>query len=169
MSVADGLIDANIRALDGSAGLITRLDDALYRRTIGAQVRHTLDFYGCLLDGLVSGRVDYAARARVPLLETSRAAACERHQTIAGALAALEPSATARRILVRAESTGPADDESLWSPSSVRRELEFLLSHTVHHQALMAEMLRAGGIDPGSDLGVAPSTLRHRSRLALAS
>jgi hypothetical protein len=46
--------------------------------------------------------------------------------------------------------------------------LQFLLSHTVHHFALMALILRAQGADPGDDFGVAPSTLEHR-RAALAS
>ena len=42
------------------------------------------------------------------------------------------------------------------------RELLFLISHTVHHFALIAFMLRSFGIEPGDKFGVAPSTLRYR-------
>jgi hypothetical protein len=54
---------------------------------------------------------------------------------------------------------GPAGP---WSRSTAARELQFLVSHTVHHYALIAFILRANGIDPGADFGVAPSTLAHR-------
>jgi hypothetical protein len=41
------------------------------------------------------------------------------------------------------------------------RELGMLLSHTVHHYALIAMLLRARGIEPPADFGVAPSTRAH--------
>ena len=51
-------------------------------------------------------------------------------------------------------------------PSTVRRELIFLVSHTVHHYALIAVMLRHQAVGLPADFGVAPSTLRHQRRLA---
>ncbi|MBP6670575.1 MAG: hypothetical protein KA180_14065, partial [Gemmatimonadales bacterium] len=51
-----------------------------------------------------------------------------------------------------------------WSDSSVKRELQFLVSHTVHHYALIKELLRREGFDPGAEFGVAPSTLQARDR-----
>ncbi len=55
-----------------------------------------------------------------------------------------------------------AADESSWATSSVERELQFLRSHTVHHFALIAVILRLSGLEPGEEFGVAPSTLRYR-------
>jgi hypothetical protein len=43
----------------------------------------------------------------------------------------------------------------------VGRELQYLLSHTIHHYAIIGSILRAQGVEPGPDFGVAPSTLRH--------
>jgi hypothetical protein len=43
------------------------------------------------------------------------------------------------------------------------RELEFLLSHTVHHYAIVAILCRLQGIAVDDGFGVAPSTLRHRT------
>jgi len=47
--------------------------------------------------------------------------------------------------------------------SSVRRELQFLQGHTVHHFALMATMLKFYGINVPRDFGIAPSTLVHET------
>ena len=45
--------------------------------------------------------------------------------------------------------------------SDTPRELVILLSHTVLHYPLIAVLLRAQGIGPPADLGVAPSRLAH--------
>lgn len=49
------------------------------------------------------------------------------------------------------------------SVSSLGRELQLLISHTVHHYAMMALVLRGQGIDPGPEFGVALSTFRYRA------
>jgi hypothetical protein len=51
---------------------------------------------------------------------------------------------------------------AVWCRSSVSRELQFLLSHTVHHYALIAMTLRAAGVELDEELGVAPSTLAYQ-------
>lgn len=48
-----------------------------------------------------------------------------------------------------------------WSISSLKRELQFLLSHTIHHYSLIALALRLQGFEPGAAFGVAPSTLKN--------
>jgi hypothetical protein len=42
--------------------------------------------------------------------------------------------------------------------SSVGREVAFVVSHTIHHNAIVAQMLRARGLDVAPRLGLAPST-----------
>jgi hypothetical protein len=56
------------------------------------------------------------------------------------------------------------DDSSPRSQSTIRRELQFLLSHTVHHYALIAIILKIQGFDCDEDFGVAPSTLKYQRR-----
>ena len=53
------------------------------------------------------------------------------------------------------------EGETAWSYSSIFRELQFLLSHTIHHFALVAMLLRLQGCVPAVDFGVALSTLNH--------
>ena len=45
------------------------------------------------------------------------------------------------------------------------RELEFAISHTIHHHALIKERLRHLGIEFDEKFGVAPSTLEYRKGL----
>lgn len=66
------------------------------------------------------------------------------------------------RVTLR--SVAGSGSEPDWSDSSVKRELQFLVSHTVHHYALIKELLRREGFDPGAEFGVAPSTLQARDQ-----
>ena len=69
-------------------------------------------------------------------------------------------------IEVRADVGTGEDPEKAWCGSTVARELRFLVSHTVHHYALIAMVLRGHGLDPGEEFGVAPSTLAYWSETA---
>lgn len=162
------IAEANVEVLQQGADLVRRLDDASFRNGIGPQVRHCLDFYGSFLAGLPAGRIDYDARERDVLVESSRRIALERTMAVIAALRGLGAGEASRPLQVRAEADVLPPGEPEWSPSSVRRELQFLLSHTVHHHALIAAMLRARGREPGEGFGVAPSTARHRATVARA-
>ena len=52
--------------------------------------------------------------------------------------------------------------------TSLARELEFLVSHTVHHYALVAVLAHAHGVIMPADFGMAPSTLKYRQTLSAA-
>jgi uncharacterized damage-inducible protein DinB len=52
--------------------------------------------------------------------------------------------------------------------TTVGRELVFVLSHTVHHNALIAVMARTLGVSVPDRFGYAPSTLAHLERPACA-
>ena len=162
------LAAANVASLEQGAALIRGLDDATFRAGIGPQLRHCLDFHACFLRGLHAGRVDYDDRERAPLLESSRRLALDAFVDVAEELATLEPSDAHRTLLVRSEGDSLPLGVDVWMPSSIGRELQFLLSHTVHHYALVAQLLRERGRDPGQGFGVAPSTQAHHARLAVA-
>lgn len=168
MSARPSPAAANVHVLRQGADLLSRLDDAAFRRAIGPQLRHILDFYTSFLRGLPGRRIDYDARERDPLVESSRRIAGLRFAEVIAALETITLEQAALPVDVRTEADTLAPGEPEWSTSSVRRELLFLLSHTVHHNALVKEMLRARGHAIGDDFGVAPSTIGHRARLACA-
>ena len=58
------------------------------------------------------------------------------------------------------------EDNPEFSRSSVLRELQFLVSHTVHHYAIIKLHLQLQGCDTARlvSFGVAPSTQSYRQR-----
>jgi hypothetical protein len=169
MNDGDRTAETNIRYLEQGAQLIRVLDDALFADCsrspfpggVGAQLRHCIDFYDCFLDGLAGGRVDYTLRRRDARIETDRNRAGQKLDELVRALSALGREQVGRELLVRTE--GVPTDET-WTRSTVRRELEFLISHTIHHYALIVLLLSTHGFRTPPELagfGVAPSTLSH--------
>lgn len=129
--------------------------------SVGDHFRHILDHYTALLEGWAGGRIDYENRRRDPAVSASPELARSRLLAQTEALSALT-AAAATPVLVRGE---PGD---LDTGSTLARELNFVLSHTVHHLALVAFMVRAGGRETPPGFGVAPSTLRHLASPACA-
>lgn len=166
------LIEDNVTVLRQGRELIDTLSAATYTEGqaplglsgVGPHVRHVSDFYLRFLgafDGSPAAgtprRIDYDARDRNPLTETDRGHA---QDVLARIIVGL------RRLAERADELDglPLEvrsDDSPWVSSNLSRELLSLLGHTVHHHALMAVVVRAGGGATPRDIGVAPSTLRH--------
>ena len=150
-----------IRSLDDD--LFTRGTGGRFRGGVGSQFRHCIDFYECMLRGFeLEEQVDYTARLREARLETDREYAAERLDQIAGRLEAIDPDVLDRRVQVRTETPVPGIPD--WCGSTIHREIQFLLSHTVHHYALIVALLGRLGYELAPhqvDFGVAPSTLAH--------
>jgi uncharacterized damage-inducible protein DinB len=152
------LLRQGIELLDGLSDSAYR-DAAVDRSSVGAQYRHILDHYRCLLHGLPDGRIDYDRRQRDPELENDRLAAARATRETLDQLRLLSRSAPALALQVR-QSAGSGEVEE--QPSSLGRELLFLVSHTVHHYAIIRLLLAERGVECDPDLGVAPSTLAYR-------
>jgi hypothetical protein len=162
------IIDDNIRFLEQGLQLLkgiadehyTHVEPPLYRNGVGAHIRHCLDHYVGLLDGIACAVVDYDARAREVEIETDRSYAISCIEALVERLKSLPENDSDRAIACKMDCG--SEDVQRMSSSSVRRELQFLISHTVHHYALIGMMLKHQGIEPHPDFGVAPSTLRYR-------
>lgn len=170
----DSLVQDNIDMIEQGRRLVESLTDEVFNATsrltlgasIGGHLRHNLDHYACFLRGLDSGRIDYDDRERAPDIETVSSAALAALGCAAGRFKAIPEAALDREIEVRMD-TGEGDERP-WTRSTVRRELQFLLSHTVHHYALIAMICRLHDSAVEPDFGVAPSTVKHRRRAAAA-
>lgn len=162
------LILANLHFLSQAERLVERLDDDLfsrpaegfYRSTIGGHLRHCLDHYDSFSNGLAEGQVDYDYRMRLPELESETAKALAKTQEVSTALKNLSEESTLSALRIKMDCGLSAVG---WQSSTVGRELQFLVSHTVHHFAMIGGICRELGIELESGFGVAPSTLRHRS------
>ena len=152
--------------LKQGSDLLRRIDDHAYSHVllgvtasaIGGHIRHCLDFYNRFLRGLATGRIDYDARVRNELVERDRKTAITNIETVINQLQSAPITDDQLSVQVKAEGGQSRLD---WGYSSISRELQFLMSHTVHHYALIVTMLRLQGYEPAADFGVAPSTLAH--------
>jgi hypothetical protein len=164
------LITANVRFLDQASALLSGLDTSTYTlqedggSSVGAHLRHILDHYSAFVSGVSTGEVDYDARARDLRIEENVDAAGALVADPKGKLLDL-PENLGDAVKIRMDHGGP--DIQL-SQSSPQRELQFLISHTVHHFALIKSVLRGGSTVVEADFGVAPSTLSYRSGSACA-
>ena len=166
----------NVHYLQQAMDLVGRLSDGAYAQTghalfnsgVGGHLRHCLDHYANFLQGLPGGRVDYDTRARDTQVEKDRQRAIAMMRDLVAGLRALQDQDGDRRIHVKMDCGDDGDPSAWWTESTVRRELQFLLSHTVHHFALIALILRIQGVQTGADFGVAPSTLRYQAGLQCA-
>lgn len=162
--IAHGIRD-NIQALRQGIDLLgtlsperyVRKTPACYNSSAGGHLRHVIEHYLGFLQGTETGEIDYEARARDPLIENDPAYATAQLEAIGERLGLIVGD---RVLRVRAESA-PSESPPVWGVSSVGRELEFLLSHTVHHYALIGVICRLAGDALPEDFGMAPSTLRY--------
>jgi len=132
--------------------------------SIGSHVRHCLDHVAALLRSVETGELNYDDRARGTAVESSRFAAIEAIEDLVRQLSGITAEYLDRAILVRVllfPGSAPTDVQS-----SFGRELAFVISHTIHHNALVAAMLRTLGIDPPERFGYAPSTLSNQQQAA---
>jgi uncharacterized damage-inducible protein DinB len=158
-------LQQGIELLSGlSVQRYTQRTPACFNSTAGGHLRHIIEHYFSFLNGTENGEIDYEARARDPLIENDPAYAIAQLESICDRIESL----TADQILrVRSEST-PVNAPPIWCASSTLRELEFLLSHTVHHYALIGVICQLAGQTLPKDFGMAPSTLRHLRAQELA-
>lgn len=175
MASSARLVEDNIAFLLQALELIRRLSNQVYAFSgssvggsgVGPHIRHVLDHYSNFIAGLEAGRIDYDARARDPRIETERLAAIKRIEELTAELrkVASRPDMALQIKMDCGDDTPP---ETWWSQSTLCRELQFLISHTVHHYAIIRMVLSLQGIEAGPAFGVAPSTLRHHARISCA-
>lgn len=155
-----------VEALLDIRDLVSRLPAEVYGKTpseftssIGKQVRHVVDMISCLQAGIAGGAVDYARRKRESAIETVPAAGQGALSIAAQQTDALALLPGSRTMLVAAELRSGAP-----TASTLGREVEFLLSHTIHHQALIRAICLAHGVRVSEHFGVADSTRRHYAK-----
>lgn len=160
-------IEGNLYLLRQGIELLHRLDDTAWREappghsTVGAQYRHVLDHYRCFLDGLTEGVVDYDARRRDPDTERDRAVAGRATEEVLDRLRLLGRTHLGLPLRV-AQSATDRDAGEDPQGSSLGRELLFLVSHTVHHYAIIKLLLEERGVSCDQAFGMAPSTLLYQ-------
>jgi len=152
-----------ITNLEEHQELLLKLSDKQYQyqskllsgASIGQHLRHVVEFYDCLLNGLSQQKINYEKRTRSLELENNRKTAINKISSIKEQLLSLELNS---RLYL--------EIEDLIIDTSVQRELYYNLEHSIHHQALIKVGLKEQNISNmvNADFGVAPSTLKYRKQ-----
>jgi uncharacterized damage-inducible protein DinB len=167
-------VEGNLIALRQAVEVLSRLDDETYATggaasgvsPVGVHFRHVFDHYQAFLAGLGTDAIDYDARQRQVPLETDRARAIAAAHGFMTDLGRLPADLVDRPVRITLRSVAGNDGAPDWSQSTLKRELQFLVSHSVHHYALIKELLRRSGVETGEEFGVAPSTIAARRHAA---
>lgn len=133
----------------------------LFKSGIGRHFRHIIEHYLSLINGYTS-KVNYDVRDRDLKLETDRKFAINTLRKLIDSIEIFEikPELIENHIEVTSND-GSNLDNPIWSKSTIRRELQFLISHTVHHYALIGLILKIMGVFVQDDFGKAPSTIKY--------
>ena len=157
------LIQQNQSFIDQAISLILKMQPAAYSQcseevfssSIGQHVRHCIEHYDELLVAHAEKRVvRYHARPRNVEVETDSEVAVNRLRFIHNQLDRVGSEDDALKVSDGGIATP--------SPTSLSRELEFLISHTVHHFALITVIANKFQIEVPENFGIAPTTLKHR-------
>lgn len=160
-------LQSNIHFIHQGIELLTLVSDDLYTKNngpynksgIGRHFRHIIEHYYSLIDNNFEGLIDYDSRERNLRLENDRQFMIA---SLSGVINSLETLKTDQskldsKIQVRSNE-GIGEENSPLSESTIRRELQFLISHTVHHYALIGLILETLGFKPDNSFGVAFNT-----------
>lgn len=167
-------VDALVQLLHQLAALIAALSDAQYIRcpvgpmesSIGGHLRHNLDHIRALLEGIDRGVIDYDDRERGTDVETDRSAAAREIARLEAKLRGISAVMLAQPITLR--YLPAVDARPVTVTSTIARELAFVQSHTIHHNAMIAAMaaLLEAAVPPR--FGYAPATLAYLDQAACA-
>lgn len=166
------LIESVIEALQQGDALLSQIADTMYTRalpgafnaTIGGHYRHCLDHFRSLLDAAGGGDLNYDHRERGTLIEQDRFAALNATRALLEGYRQLAAGVLNRSLQVTCK-TSTAAAGSQTAPSTVGREIMYVVAHAVHHYALIAIMCGLQGVSTPAGFGVAPSTLKHQLEL----
>ena len=125
--------------------------------SIGEHVRHVLEHISSLVACCPSAVLSYDHRTRGTAVETEPSAAVREMMRLDAALERWADRSLDEPVAVT--SVMAASGASVTGWSTMARELAFVMSHTIHHQAIVALLLEQQGTGlPDERFGYAPST-----------
>jgi hypothetical protein len=127
--------------------------------TIGEHVRHILEFYICLFDGLDTGKINYDQRKRDKRIETDKIFAINLIRHLQQKIDVQRKNYEALLELKYGDKT----DQNIRLKTNYERELAYNIEHTIHHLAIIKQGLKemCHYITLPENFGIASSTVRY--------
>jgi uncharacterized damage-inducible protein DinB len=157
------------RQLDDLATIVMSIDETTYvarpiaevSGSIGEHVRHCLDHIGALVAAQAARPLSYDLRERGTAVEHDRAEALQLIMRLKSAVNRWGERALDEPVCVASMLTTAGESVTGWS--TLGRELAFVNSHTIHHEAMIALLLSLAAREVPDRLGLAPTTPRRQS------
>lgn len=128
--------------------------------TIGKYLRHSVEFYLCLIQGIPSRTVNYDNKQREQRIETDRLYAFKILSVLSDQLKIHSHDHSLNLFINETSSDKPFE-------TSVNIELQYCLDHAIYHQSLIKVGLKELNLSNlvGSHFGVGHSPLKYESSL----
>jgi hypothetical protein len=135
--------------------------------TIGQHLRHTLEFFICLEQGIEKGTINYDKRAHDKLMERDKFITLAVLGRINDFIVQKQDGASLKLEV----GYDLNSDESTTLETNYWRELVYNIEHAVHHMAIMKIGIHEAApyINLPPNFGVAASTVRYHSEKESAS
>jgi len=159
------------RQLDDIASIVMSVGETTYvarpiadvSGSIGEHVRHCLDHIGTLVAATASMPLSYDRRERGTAVERDPAEALRLIMRLKAAVDRWGDRSLDEPLSVTSMLTARGDSVTGWS--TLGREVAFVNSHTIHHQAMIAVLLSLADLEVPDRLGLAPTTPRLVDRI----
>lgn len=136
---------------------------APYHSSIGVHMRHVLDIFDCIFEGIAANKVDLSARKRMELAELKTAEGIAYFQRIITCLESVQPAQYEDLILV-SDDLGLGKVEVNYTIASALIQAH---SHAIHHFASIGFIIAQLGISlPDADFGYNPTTPRKEAKVS---
>lgn len=164
--VSDGqqLLNGCLHCMDQCEELIDKLSASDYAScsegasSIGGHIRHILERFHSFFNGLPEESINYDARKRDKAIETNLDSAHFAIASVSRRLQELELDRIhGKTITVR--ETVYHHGESVEITSTIERELMGLVTHSIHHLAIISLLAKHFGHQMDQSFGKAPSTI----------
>jgi hypothetical protein len=131
-----------------------------FASSAGTHMRHILDHYLALKDGINQGVVNYNKRNRFSSIESCPKMALLQWQKVEQWLKEVSQLDADMPLSVVCE-TSVNETQNIQTQSTLARELVFVSSHAIHHFSLLAVINSLLGNKDEVNFGIAPSTATY--------
>lgn len=166
------LINACTDILDQLESVIEQINDehfsspidTLNQSTIGQHIRHTLEFFACLMNDQHTGLVNYDKRDHDKAIESDRSVALD----LIRRLRIFISENRQDKALVLEANYSLQKEEIVQINTNYFRELTYNIEHAIHHMAIIKIGLKeiASYVEVPDHFGVAVSTIKYQQRVA---
>ena len=162
------LLQSHIDVLQQAVSLLKEIQTENYQLamqphlsgSIGKHIRHVIDHYLALEQGLVDGLVDYNQRHRNSNIEASPSVALDSLNAIINWLENITSEQLENSVTVRSE-VSISGTLNIQCHSTLAREILFVSSHAIHHFSLISVARSLQGYEVPQYFGYAPATISY--------